>query len=63
MNHLTHSRITARSFVVLFGVSFFAMAESSRAVVPAPAGGYPGVDTAEGQNALFTSLPPWGTQP
>lgn len=53
MNYLTHLRITARSFLVLFALGFFAICESVRAVVPPPDGGYPGFNTAEGQNALF----------
>src|SRR4030095_12600348 len=34
-------------------LGFFAISESARAVVPPPDGGYPGFNTAEGQNALF----------
>jgi hypothetical protein len=32
----------------------FALPQSAQAVVPAPDGGYPGFNTAEGQNALFS---------
>jgi hypothetical protein len=35
-------------------VSCFAFPPAAQAVVPAPDGGYPGGNTAEGQNALFT---------
>jgi Chaperone of endosialidase len=36
-----------------FVLVWFAIAPLARAVVPAPDGGYPGFNTAEGQNALF----------
>jgi len=35
-------------------VMCFALLPDTRAVVPAPDGGYPGANTAEGQNALFS---------
>ena len=38
---------------VAFVLVWFAIAPLVRAVVPAPDGGYPGFNTAEGQNALF----------
>jgi trimeric autotransporter adhesin len=38
---------------VAFVLVWFAIAPVVRAVVPAPDGGYPGFNTAEGQNALF----------
>jgi hypothetical protein len=38
---------------VVFVLAWFAIAPLMRAVVPAPDGGYPGFNTAEGQNALF----------
>jgi trimeric autotransporter adhesin len=38
---------------VVFLLVWFAIAPLVRAVVPAPDGGYPGFNTAEGQNALF----------
>ena len=53
MNYLTQFGITARSFLVLFALGFFAVCENARPVVPAPDGGYPAFNTAEGQNALF----------
>lgn len=53
MNYPTQFRITARSLLVFLALGFFAVCESLRAVVPAPDGGYPGFNTAEGQNALF----------
>jgi hypothetical protein len=33
---------------------FFAVTPNARAVIPAPGGGYPGDNTAEGENALFS---------
>src|SRR6266508_6001406 len=38
---------------VAFMLVCFIIASPVRAVVPAPDGGYPGFNTAEGQNALF----------
>lgn len=38
---------------VAFVLVCFVIASPVRAVVPAPDGGYPGFNTAEGQNALF----------
>ena len=38
---------------VVFVLVCFVIAPLVRAVVPAPDGGYPGFNTAEGQNALF----------
>ena len=37
---------------VLFAVGFFALCQMAQALTPAPDGGYPGANTAEGQNAL-----------
>ena len=45
-------RVTPLSSVV-FALAWFAIAPLVRAVIPAPDGGYPGFNTAEGQNALF----------
>jgi hypothetical protein len=42
-----------RSAFILFALACFALLPSMQAVVPAPDGGYPGGNTAEGQNALF----------
>ena len=38
---------------VVFVLVWFAIAPLAQAVVPAPDGGYPGFNTAEGQNSLF----------
>jgi hypothetical protein len=39
---------------VLFALGFFVLCSIAQAVVPAPDGGYPGGNTAEGQNALLS---------
>jgi uncharacterized coiled-coil protein SlyX len=41
---------------ILLTLGFFAFAQRTQAVVPAPDGGYPGFNTAEGQNALFSLI-------
>jgi uncharacterized coiled-coil protein SlyX len=40
--------------VVAFALICFALSPAAQAVVPAPDGGYPGGNTAEGQNTLFS---------
>src|SRR5213079_2835222 len=40
--------------LITFGLVCFALVQNTQAVVPAPDGGYPGGNTAEGQNALFS---------
>jgi hypothetical protein len=39
---------------VLFTLGVLAFCQAANAVIPAPDGGYPGYNTAEGQNALFS---------
>jgi hypothetical protein len=39
---------------ILLALGFFALPQRTQAVSPAPDGGYPGRNTAEGQNALFS---------
>ena len=39
---------------IMLALSFFALYPMAQAVVPAPDGGYPGGNTAEGQNALLS---------
>ena len=41
-------------FLTLFALGCLAISESAQAVSPAPDGGYPGGNTAEGQSALFS---------
>ena len=45
---------TTLVFLVALLLACFAMPQSAQAVVPAPDGGYPGGNTAEGQHALFS---------
>ena len=42
------------SLLMAFVLGFFALPQRTQAVVPAPDGGYPNFNTAEGQNALFS---------
>ena len=55
MNLLTQSRNTTL-LLVLIALAFacFALTRQAHAVSPPPDGGYPGNNTAEGQNALFS---------
>jgi hypothetical protein len=39
---------------ILLALAYFALCPNAQAVVPAPDGGYPGGNTAEGQNALLS---------
>ena len=45
--------ITPRNFIP-FALGFFALSQMAQAVSPAPDGGYPGGNTAEGQSALLS---------
>jgi hypothetical protein len=54
MNSLIQLKQTTSVFLVAFGLAWFAVSPAVQAVVPAPDGGYPGHNTAEGQNALFS---------
>jgi hypothetical protein len=40
--------------LITFALGFFALVQNSQAVSPPPDGGYPGANTAEGQNALLS---------
>src|SRR5436305_13366457 len=42
------------SFLITLALVCFALVQNMRAVSPAPDGGYPGGNTAEGQAALFS---------
>jgi len=46
-------RVMPTLFPIVCVLVWFAIAPLVPAVVPAPDGGYPGFNTAEGQNALF----------
>jgi uncharacterized coiled-coil protein SlyX len=54
MNALIRLKKTTPVFVIAFVLAWFAVSPTAQAVVPAPDGGYPGFNTAEGQNALFS---------
>src|SRR5205823_13682835 len=41
------------TYTMLIAVGWFALSPAARAVNPAPDGGYPGGNTAEGDDALF----------
>jgi hypothetical protein len=41
-------------FLITLALICFALASAARAVLPAPDGGYPGANTAEGSNALYS---------
>src|SRR2546421_3488626 len=47
-------KTTVRPVHVIFVLSCFALSLETRAVSPPPDGGYPGGNTAEGQNALLS---------
>jgi Chaperone of endosialidase len=51
MNTITNIIYTA---LALFAFACFALSPTARAVTPAPDGGYPGENTAEGEDALFS---------
>jgi hypothetical protein len=54
MNPLIQLKQTTSLFFVAFGLVCFGFTTAVQAVSPAPDGGYPGGNTAEGQNALFS---------
>jgi hypothetical protein len=54
MKSLFNSKTTAPSLVSIFPFVFLALSQVAQAVVPPPDGGYPGGNTAEGQNALLS---------
>src|SRR6266566_9278371 len=45
---------TIKLTAILLALGALAVVPMAQAVVPAPDGGYPGYNTAEGQNALFS---------
>ena len=51
---INRSRLPRGFVAVAFGLISFVLLPALRAVVPAPDGGYPGTNTAEGENALFS---------
>ena len=53
MKSLVHLKAATSWMLIAVTLAFFALSPQAQAVVPAPDGGYPGFNTAEGQNALF----------
>jgi hypothetical protein len=51
---LIKSKTTVPRFLIAVALVSFGLLPAAQAVVPAPDGGYPGGNTAEGQNALFS---------
>jgi hypothetical protein len=54
MNALIRLKKTTPVFVIALSLACVALLPKAQAVVPPPDGGYPGFNTAEGQNALFS---------
>jgi hypothetical protein len=54
MNALIRIKKPTPVLVMAFVLAWFALSPAAQAVVPPPDGGYPGFNTAEGQNALFS---------
>ena len=53
-NSVNHASLLRGVLLIALMLASFALSQTARAVTPAPDGGYPGGNTAEGQNALFT---------
>jgi hypothetical protein len=51
---MNHAPLPCRSFLIPLVIACFALLPVAQAVVPPPDGGYPGGNTAEGQNALLS---------
>jgi hypothetical protein len=54
MNPMIQLKQTTAVFLIAFGFACFGLSPGAQAVSPAPDGGYPGGNTAEGHNALFS---------
>jgi hypothetical protein len=54
MKAFIHRKTTILSFLTTLVLAYFALLQQAQAVSPPPDGGYPGFNTAEGQNALFS---------
>src|SRR6516164_231559 len=54
MENKNLKRITKITYPALLALACFALSPSAQAVVPAPDGGYPNNNTAEGSGALFS---------
>jgi hypothetical protein len=53
MNHPIRLKTTAPPLLITLALLYFGILPNAQAVVPAPDGGYPGQNTAEGQGALL----------
>ena len=53
MNGMIRSKTATHSVLILITIFWIWVVPKAQAVSPAPDGGYPGFNTAEGQNALF----------
>jgi hypothetical protein len=53
-NLVNHAPLRRGVLLIALMLASFALSQMARAVTPAPDGGYPGGNTAEGKNALFT---------
>src|SRR6266480_334318 len=49
-----HPTVVGLGILVAVAFNYFAFPPGARAITPAPDGGYPGLNTAEGQNALLS---------
>ena len=54
MNSMIQCKLTILPLLIAGVLACFGLLSKAEAVVPAPEGGYPGFNTAEGQNALFS---------
>ena len=54
MNPLIQLKKTTPVLLIALTLVCFGLSPKAQAVVPPPDGGYPGFNTAEGQNALFS---------
>ena len=54
MNPLIQLKTTIPPLLIALALVCFGLLPRAQAVVPPPDGGYPGFNTAEGQNALFS---------
>src|SRR5678816_902560 len=54
MNRSIQFKTTTLPFLIAFALACFGLSPTGRAVVPAPDGDYPGFNTAEGEDALFS---------
>src|SRR5882757_7275090 len=53
-NSISRSPLRLGFLLITLALAGFALSPAARGVLPAPDGGYPGENTAEGDNALFS---------